>query len=336
MKYGIDVSFHKGFPDWGQARDSVDFAILGVTQLYGKDDSFERNYAGCKDNGIPVGCYKFSYARSWDESKAEAREIVNILAGRPIEMGVWLDLEWSTQQTFPESVRRDIIEGFKSGIEEGGYTFGGIYCNGYWYQNFIPMYAKQAYNFWIASYPYNDYGVIVNSLKPSVANLSGWQYSERGRIPGFGDNNVDLDVWYASIPEAHESHGEATGGISDGLAGEKPVLSVGSVGEAVESLQEALNRYGYSLSVDGDFGPLTHTAVVDFQKKHGLIPDGIVGPHTWEAIDTGKTLDGLVQEVLDDKWGVDEDRKNRLTEAGYDYESIRKAVNEKLHYGQAY
>jgi murein DD-endopeptidase MepM/ murein hydrolase activator NlpD len=34
----------------------------------------------------------------------------------------------------------------------------------------------------------------------------------------------------------------------------------------------------------GPFGPLTHTAVVAFQRKHGLLADGIVGPLTWSKL----------------------------------------------------
>jgi murein DD-endopeptidase MepM/ murein hydrolase activator NlpD len=34
----------------------------------------------------------------------------------------------------------------------------------------------------------------------------------------------------------------------------------------------------------GPFGPKTHTAVVAFQKKHGLLADGIVGALTWSKL----------------------------------------------------
>jgi pyruvate/2-oxoglutarate dehydrogenase complex dihydrolipoamide acyltransferase (E2) component len=34
----------------------------------------------------------------------------------------------------------------------------------------------------------------------------------------------------------------------------------------------------------GPFGPLTHNAVVAFQRKHGLVADGIVGPLTWSKL----------------------------------------------------
>lgn len=47
-----------------------------------------------------------------------------------------------------------------------------------------------------------------------------------------------------------------------------------------------------------------------------------------------KTVAELVEEVLDGKWGNGEDRANRLTAAGYDYNAVQDAVNEKLGYDQ--
>lgn len=41
-----------------------------------------------------------------------------------------------------------------------------------------------------------------------------------------------------------------------------------------------------------------------------------------------KTVDELAKEVLDGKWGNGEDRKKRLTNAGYNYNKVQAKVNE--------
>lgn len=51
-------------------------------------------------------------------------------------------------------------------------------------------------------------------------------------------------------------------------------------GADVVQLIDVLNKRGYDLKQDGLFGPAVKAAVVDFQTKNGLAPDGIVGPLT--------------------------------------------------------
>ena len=62
-----------------------------------------------------------------------------------------------------------------------------------------------------------------------------------------------------------------------------PVLKMGARGDDVVELQKLL---GLKLA-DGDFGPASKAAVVAFQKKAKLTPDGIVGPSTWRALKAG-------------------------------------------------
>lgn len=63
-----------------------------------------------------------------------------------------------------------------------------------------------------------------------------------------------------------------------------PVLQEGATGSAVVHLQQRLNAFGARLATDGDFGPLTLSAVISFQRAHGLDANGVVGASTWSAL----------------------------------------------------
>jgi hypothetical protein len=67
--------------------------------------------------------------------------------------------------------------------------------------------------------------------------------------------------------------------------GTEEVLSIGSRGEAVRTLQRTLNDKGFdSGSPDGIFGPITLRAVLSFQQHHQLWVDGLVGPRTKKSL----------------------------------------------------
>lgn len=63
-----------------------------------------------------------------------------------------------------------------------------------------------------------------------------------------------------------------------------PALSVGDRGQQVRRLQEALNARGEHLIADGVFGASTNAAVIAFQARSGLTPDGVVGQQTRRAL----------------------------------------------------
>lgn len=62
-------------------------------------------------------------------------------------------------------------------------------------------------------------------------------------------------------------------------------MKLGDSGKTVILLQESLKRHGFKIESDGIFGKKTEEAVREFQSNNGLIPDGIVGPHTLDALD---------------------------------------------------
>ncbi len=61
-------------------------------------------------------------------------------------------------------------------------------------------------------------------------------------------------------------------------------IKKGSTGSDVVLCQERLNVHHYPVTVDGIFGSGTEAAVLEFQSDHNLVPDGIVGPLTWDAL----------------------------------------------------
>lgn len=63
-----------------------------------------------------------------------------------------------------------------------------------------------------------------------------------------------------------------------------PTLKQGSQGDAVKTLQADLNKHGAALIVDGNFGPKTRTAVINYQLTHQLTDDGVVGKLTWASL----------------------------------------------------
>lgn len=64
-----------------------------------------------------------------------------------------------------------------------------------------------------------------------------------------------------------------------------PTLRRGSRGEWVRKAQRILADANFDPGpIDGIFGPLTETAVREFQRSKGLTVDGIIGPRTWAAM----------------------------------------------------
>ncbi len=74
-------------------------------------------------------------------------------------------------------------------------------------------------------------------------------------------------------------------GASYAQSAEAGVLKQGSRGEDVKTVQQKLKRWGYYTgSVDGIYGAQTKKAVEYFQRKNGLVADGIVGSKTYAAL----------------------------------------------------
>ncbi|WP_418667119.1 peptidoglycan-binding protein [Allofournierella sp.] len=115
------------------------------------------------------------------------------------------------------------------------------------------------------------------------------------------DGVVGRSTWYkisyiyTSVKKLAQltSEGEKPTGSQDTITGSNypgTPLRRGSTGNSVQQLQfwlQQLSEFDPSLpdlTVDGVFGSGTEAAVKAFQKKYGLLDDGVVGRMTWDAI----------------------------------------------------
>ena len=63
-------------------------------------------------------------------------------------------------------------------------------------------------------------------------------------------------------------------------------LRQGMTGTDVMEIQSVLRRMGYAVGpADGVFGQRTHDAVVSFQRRFGLAPDGVIGRETYRILE---------------------------------------------------
>lgn len=84
--------------------------------------------------------------------------------------------------------------------------------------------------------------------------------------------------------------GNNTGYLSSGMSiltapNSLPILKLGMRGNLVELLQDRLQSKGYLQGrKDGVFGRQTQLGVKKIQRQYRLVPDGVVGPETWELL----------------------------------------------------
>ena len=199
---GIDVSVHNGAINWQTVAElgGIDFAILRAgygKSISQKDAQFERNYVGCKEQGIQCGAYWYSYALTPAEAEAEARTFLQTIAGKKFEMPVFFDIEEKGSLNTGKANVSAMCRAFCTALEKAGY-WCGIYASRSVIQSHIDTDTQRRYALWIA-----EWG--------AKCNYSGeygmWQKSENGRIPGI-NGNVDLDECYVDYPTAIKAAGK--------------------------------------------------------------------------------------------------------------------------------
>lgn len=170
-------------------------------------------------------------------------------------------------------------------------------------------------------------------IRPIQIALSG-----RGYAVGFIDG-IATEAVYEALLQFQRDHNLTADGmvgtstktlLMGGTSGGGTVsstLRTGSNGSLTRYLQRMLQELEYDVTVDGIFGQSTHNAIIDFQQKHALDTDGVVGGGTWRALFAAYYVDvpgtGIEKMVNVAKheleWGFAEDNANNITPYGQWY-----------------
>lgn len=202
MLHGIDVSHYQRNIGWNQVKNAgYSFAILKAMYetTHKPDEYFEKNYQGCKTNGLFQGVYDFVGSKNIADPEKDAKDLLAIIGSRSLPMGIWIDCESDALQAIGKKRITELIEIEAKIFRDAGYSVG-IYCNQSWYNNILDGKGlSQKYPFWIARYPKNDVGQPEERLNPK-SYAQAWQYSSKGKVPGIG-GNVDMDYFYMSLSD---------------------------------------------------------------------------------------------------------------------------------------
>ncbi len=197
---GIDVSKWQQDIDWKTVKASgIKFAMLRLAHGSSKDIQFENFYSGATEQGIPVGIYCYSTAKSVAEGKKEAQSLLEMLDNKELTYPIALDLEDNAQlKNMNKDQRTKLILEYKKIVEDAGYDFI-VYANLNWLTNYIDQkkLEENDVDIWIARYCSQSLG----HRYTGGGTVQMWQYSSTGQIDGILDAygryiNVDLDVCY--------------------------------------------------------------------------------------------------------------------------------------------
>ena len=187
--FGVDVSYAQGVIDWNKAAGEIDFAILqagyGQDRTDQDDRQFARNCAECERLGIPYGIYLYSYAGNTTRATGEADHVLRLANGKQMSLPIYYDLEESSLAN--AAAGNMVVFGTK--VENAGYHCG-VYSGEYYYNRNLSNVTR--YTKWIARYGSNSGHP---GTKPNVQNVTIWQYSSKGRVPGI-NGNVDVNIMY--------------------------------------------------------------------------------------------------------------------------------------------
>lgn len=282
-----DISKHNGNCDLAKMKKA---GVKGVIiragyRSYDKgrivtDPKFSENMKKAVAAGLPAGVYWWTQSMSISEAKEEADACINLVGNYKLALPVFLDLEYyAGRQGRADHIsaanRTKYALAFLERCKERGF-YAGVYCNPDFWKSALIGDQLKTFPRWIAHYNANS----------ATMDCDMWQYTDSGKGSTYGveSERIDLNRMYTDFISGKKSKFEPAPKSVD-----MALLKKGDRGQQVVILQSELNRHMDStdtpdLNADGIFGPLTESAVREFQKRRGLEADGEAGPDTWAEL----------------------------------------------------
>ena len=189
---GIDISKWQEEIDFKTIKENkVEFVIikLGGQKERGNkpelDPTFKNNIEQAIKEGLKVGVYFYSQAKSVNEAKKQADFVIKNIKNYNIELPVAFDWEnWATYNDYHISFNslNNIAKAFLTEINILGYK-SILYSSEYYLNNI--WFSKDYKNIWLAKYGTVQYN----------GNYDIWQLCSDGKVKGI-NTYVDIDILY--------------------------------------------------------------------------------------------------------------------------------------------
>lgn len=241
---GVDISYcQQGISYDALKKAGVKFAIIRASCAEKKDTLMDAHVKGCRNLGIAIGFYWYSYATTVDGAKREAQKCAEVIKGLNPEYPVYFDMEDQSQiNGLTKRIRTDMAIAFCDTVKAAGFT-AGIYASPSWFESYYykDELTKGNYEIWLAHWTENP-------NKPSSYNYG--QKIHQWGLDKINNMDIDGDISYYDYTNGKTS------------ATTQPTPSTDSTGSAEFKVGDIVqfkggNHYGSSTSTKAEGGKRT-------------------------------------------------------------------------------
>lgn len=189
--WGIDLSHHQSTIDWDLLEEQKPYFIFfkategtTITDRYYRD-----NYRNARRLGILVGSYHFFSYRS--SGRDQANHFLSVCKRQKGDMPLVLDVEFLPNMPPRKIVTNEIIAFLKTVYQRTGKK-PIIYCNDYYFRDYIEGNLKNEHLIWICDY----------NKKPQY-EWTFWQTTDKFRLNAV-KGNVDFNLFNGSLKDLNK------------------------------------------------------------------------------------------------------------------------------------